>query len=110
MEVADDRDPVRGGHPALCYPRSKSGGGDNMSRLQIIKVLSALLLSLYLWVPSSSGPYAQENLQSLIEAAALQRWSFSQPSDFELPDSTGKPRSSREFRGQVVLLYMFGEW
>lgn len=81
-----------------------------MTRFQVIKVLSATLLSLYLWVPSSSGPYAQQNLPSLIEAAALQPWAFSQPSDFELPDSSGKPRSIREFRGQVVLLYMFAEW
>ena len=80
---------------------------DDMSRHQIIKVLSALLLSLYLWGPSSSGPYAQENLRSLIEAAGLTPWNFRQPSDFELPDSSGKPRSIQEFRGQVVLVYMF---
>lgn len=78
-----------------------------MSRLQFIKVLSALLLSLYLWLPSSSGLYAQENLQSFIEAAGLTPWNFRQPNDFELPDSSGKPRSIREFRGQVVLVYMF---
>lgn len=82
---------------------------DDMSRLQVIKVLSALLLSLYLWVPSSSGPSAQENLQPLIEAAGLTPWNFRQPSDFELPDSSGKSRSIREFRGQVVLVYMFWE-
>ncbi len=51
-------------------------------------------------------------LKPLIEAANLNVWPWrKQPPPFEHPDGAGIARSlARDYRGQVVLLYMFAEW
>lgn len=53
-----------------------------------------------------------DQLKALIEASGLTPWrSRTFPADFELPDSSDAPRSlARDFRGRVVLLYMFAQW
>lgn len=75
-----------------------------------------LILAMVVFVAVHSSPAAAElsevRLKALIEATyTLSPWTFRQPPPFELPDASDQLRSlSRDFRGQVVLVYLFAEW
>ncbi|MDP3727603.1 MAG: hypothetical protein Q8R35_03115 [bacterium] len=73
--------------------------------------LAAVVLAAVHVFPAAAEP-ADARLKALIEGTyTLSSWTFRQPPSFELPDASDQPRSlSRDFRGQVVLVYLFAEW
>lgn len=83
-----------------------------MPRSKSLVPLLGLLATLAV-LPAISPSFAQSDahLRTLIDAAGLQPWTFSSvPAPFEFPDGSNQLRSlDRDYRGQVVLLYMFAE-
>lgn len=78
----------------------------------VISVMFVTIATASAVVPT----YAQsreERLKPLLATAGLTPWTWRKhaPTDWELPDASGKLRSlARDFRDKVVLLYMFAEW
>lgn len=85
-----------------------------MKPRDIYRLVALVLLGIAIASGAGSTAGADEKLArtALIEAAGLMPWPFRKmPEPFELRDSSETPRSlTRDFKGQVVLLYMFAEW
>lgn len=81
--------------------------GSAMQRLTF-----AVLMGFLVLVGSCTELVAEElKLDSLITSAGLTLWNFKKmPPPFELPDMSGKVWRTSDFRGKVVILFMFAEW
>lgn len=72
----------------------------------------SLLVLTSLDCPQASAQERSAELGVLIRNSGLVEWWFKKnPPPFEQPDGTGRLRSlDRDFKGNIVLLYMFAEW
>ena len=81
-------------------------------KVLVLSVISVILTALNAVLPVSAQS-RDDQIKPLLSTAGLTPWTWRKqpPTDWELPDVSGKLRSlARDFRDKVVLLYMFAEW
>ena len=67
------------------------------------------LLALWVMLLTASNAGAADDLKALYQQVGLMPWTFRQPKAFALRDIDGKTHTPQDYRGKVVILYMFSE-